>query len=97
MPPILAAAFVDTNLVTYKTQIGFLGGITHPGVGQYILTLSSPPVDMTKLVTAATLNTAFGGQISYQYGVGTIDIFTFDATGVAADKIDFSLVLYDLT
>jgi hypothetical protein len=87
---------VDANNVLFKSSIGF-SGITNPTPGHYVLTFSGVPPAVNNRVATATLNVAVGGEITYLYGVGTIEIFTFDSTGAHVVKTDFSVVVYDLT
>jgi hypothetical protein len=54
-------------------------------------------VDPNNINVQLTLLGAAGGQISWLLTPpGTIDIFTFNAAGVATDE-GFSIVVYDLT
>lgn len=87
---------MDANNILFKSSTGF-SGITSPAPGRYTLTFSGVPPAVNNRIAVATLNVAVGGEISYLYGVGTIDIYTFDSAGVAVVKTDFSVVVYDLT
>jgi hypothetical protein len=97
---VIAAATVNGGTSLYSRQTGFVGaGPTHPGTGQYVLTLSHPPADLTFLVVAPAIIAAVGapGEITWTFsGANQILISTFGGTGVAADQ-NFSLVVYDQT
>jgi hypothetical protein len=94
-PPVIAAANVNSNGTFFGNPHGF-SGVTQLGTGQYRLTLSSPPALPNNISAQLTLAGLVGGQISYLTGPTTIDVFTFNAAGVAADKI-FAVAVFDLT
>jgi hypothetical protein len=93
-PPVLAAATVEAGGV-FLTEFGF-SSVQLLATGHYRLTYAHPPADPNKVTSVATLIGFFGGQISLEIGAGSVDVFTFDATGTAAD-LSFMIVSYDLT
>jgi hypothetical protein len=93
---VIAAANVNSDGVFFGNPQGFSGS-THPATGQYTVTLTSPPANPNNILPLIQLGGFVGGQNSYLITTpGTIDVFTFDATGVAADRI-FGIVVLDLT
>jgi hypothetical protein len=92
---VIAAANVNAG-VFFGNPHGFSGS-THPATGQYTVTLISPPSDPNNILVLISLVGSLGGQVSWLITApGTIDVFTFNAAGVAAN-MTFSIVVYDLT
>lgn len=92
VPQIIAAANVDGDDAFLGIVTGF-SGLLHFAVGHYILTVTNPPVDPNNLLAVAMQVTISGGQISYGFSAGLLQIFTFNAAGVAADRA-FSVIVY---
>ena len=93
-PPVLAAAIVEAGAV-FLSETGFSAAV-HVATGHYRLTFTHPPADPNKALSIATLIGLFGGEISWEIGVGVVDVYTFNPSGVAADE-SFSIVTYDLS
>lgn len=93
-PPIIAAANVNLN-GTFGSQTGFTV-IAHPSAGHYRLTFANPTFPDINTITLVALSNALGSQISFinNIGSGIVDVFTFNAAGVATDS-DFSIVVYE--
>lgn len=93
--PAIAAGLVNSD-GTFLSQSGF-ASLTHPGAGQYSFLLTSPPVNVNDTIPVATiLNASVAGQITFVLTVGGFDVVTYNASGVATDRL-FSIVVYDLT
>ena len=93
-PGLIAAATVNST-GTFVAQTGFSAS-THPATGQYTLTMITTPVSLINIIPTAMVAGGAGGQISYLFTApNVIDIFTFNALGVAADIV-FSIVVFDL-
>jgi hypothetical protein len=80
------------------TDYGAAGGYTiaRSGAGRYRLSFASGPLSTANLANAVVTATLFGssaGLLSYNGGVGYLDIFTFTAASTAADR-GFSFTLY---
>ena len=92
---MIAEANVGADGSFFGNLHGFSGCIWL-GTGSYRLTLNDAPIDPNNITAQLSLVGAAGGQISYSAGASTIDVFTFDANGIAADK-SFSIAVNDLT
>lgn len=93
-PPAIAAATVGSN-GGFASSSGFSAS-THPGTGQYTLTLTDPPTNLTDAVPTGWIAGPSGGQISFQTTMpNLIDVFTFNAAGAATDQT-FSIVVFSL-
>jgi hypothetical protein len=93
LPQIIAAANVAAGGTFFGTVTGF-SAIAHPGLGVYVLTLTSPPADPDNLLVVALIRTSVDtGQISYDFTSPDVTIRTADPTGAAADQ-DFSVLAY---
>ena len=99
-PPIVGVASVLSD-GTFIEQTGFSAS-SHPGVGEYTLTLTNPPPIVpgnNGLIVLLTLSGLVGGQTSYTFDPpgdsGIIDVRTFDAAGVPANRI-FSIAVFSL-
>jgi hypothetical protein len=93
--PLIASAQVNST-GTFIAQQGF-SGITHVATGQYDLDLSNPPADLNDLSVSVTQGGSVGGQQSVLFNnPNIVTVYTFDAAGVAADRV-FLISVYDLT
>jgi hypothetical protein len=99
-PPVVGAANVNSN-GTFIEQTGFSSS-SHPAVGQYVLTLTTPPPPLpgnNALVVLITPVGLVGRQVSYLFDPpsdsGIIRVFTFDAAGVPLDDV-FSIAVLSL-
>jgi hypothetical protein len=93
-PPAIAAATVGSN-GGFAASSGFSAS-SHPGTGQYTLTLTDPPANLTDAVPAGWIAGSSGGQISFETTLPNIlNVFTFNAAGAAADQT-FSIVVFSL-
>lgn len=94
--PVIAAAVVNSNGVFISEQ-GFTG-ITHtPGSGVYVLTLANPPLSSNDLAVVVTQANILAGQVSYLApAANQVEVHTFDAAGLAADRI-FTVIVHDLS
>lgn len=93
LPQIIAAANVAAGGTFFGIVTGF-SAIAHPGLGVYVLTLTSPPADPDNLLVVALIKTiADTGQISYDFTSPDVTIRTADPAGDSADQ-DFSVVVY---
>lgn len=93
--PVIAAGLVNVD-GTFLSQIGF-ATLTHPGPGQYSFQLSNPPVIVNNAVPVATiLNGSVAGQVTFIIVPGGFDVVTYNAAGVATDRL-FSIAVFDLT
>jgi DNA-binding beta-propeller fold protein YncE len=80
------------------TDFGSAGGYTivRTGAGKYRLSFAAGPLSTANLANAVVTATLFGGSaglLSYNGGVGYLDVFTFTAANAAADR-GFSFSLY---
>lgn len=93
LPQVIAAANVSSGGAFFGSVTGF-SAIAHPGLGEYVLTLTSPPADPDNLLVVALIRTgADTGQISYDFTSPDVTIRTADPAGDPADQ-DFSVLAY---
>lgn len=93
LPQVIAGANVASGGTFVGTVTGF-SAIAHPGLGEYVLTLTSPPADPDNLLVVALLRTTVDtGQIAFDFTSPDVTIRTADPAGAPADQ-DFSVIAY---
>jgi hypothetical protein len=80
------------------TNYGSTGNytLTHTGLGKYRLSFAGTPLSTANLANAVVTATLFGssaGLLSYNGGVGYLDVYTFNLASAAVDR-GFSFNLY---